>query len=128
MPEPVVFKATADRISRLPYGSLFVSFHSRIAEAVQMATILAVAGPVTQAGVTPPERLLDERIAKDLATAWLDVCNIARTILRRDKSAPQLADASIAATLAELDATLGRVGPVFNVAANRSASAEDAAP
>src|SRR6202034_1328987 len=34
MPDATVFKATADRISRLAYGPLFVVLHSRIAEAL----------------------------------------------------------------------------------------------
>ena len=39
MPEPIVYKATADRISRLPYGQLFVAFYGRIAEALIANTL-----------------------------------------------------------------------------------------
>jgi hypothetical protein len=39
MPDPVVFRATADRLARLPYGPLLVTFHMRIAEAQQLVRI-----------------------------------------------------------------------------------------
>ena len=113
MPDPVVYRATADRISRLPYGSLLVTFHARIAESVQMATILAVtARPVINPGGPPTEPLLDDAKARTLATGWLDICNIAQTILRKKAGAEELVDAAIAATLTEVDETLKRVGPM----------------
>lgn len=123
IPEASVYKATADRISRLPYGALFVVFHARIAEALQMVRIYATA-PLPPARGLQPERmaqvqeafdarrLLDREKAKTLATAWFDACIVARTILRRDVVAPGLAEAAITETLNDLDAVEARGGPV----------------
>jgi hypothetical protein len=126
MPEAVVYKATADRVSRLPYGSLFVTFHARIAEAVQMATIYAVtARPVIHEGMGPTDPLVDDATAKNLANAWLDVCSIAQTILRKEAVAPGLADAAIASTLTAVGSALTRVGPM--VAEPEAAATPDTA-
>jgi hypothetical protein len=106
MPEPIVYKATADRLSRLPYGSLFVSFHTRIAEARQLANMLAVAAPTEIRNGTPATRMLDDSIAKTLGTAWYDICSIARSILRKEElAAKTLIDAAVLATLKELDSS-----------------------
>jgi hypothetical protein len=57
---------------------------------------------------------LDEEKAKTIATAWLDVCNIARTILRRDAIAQQLMNASISGILTDIEAANSRLGSVLN--------------
>jgi hypothetical protein len=56
MPEPVVYKATADRISRLSFGSIFVAFHARIAEVFNMGRIDA---PFLRAGIVDDLRGAD---------------------------------------------------------------------
>jgi hypothetical protein len=108
MPEAVVYRATADRISRLAYGSLFVAFHARIAEAVSIAGAYAASTrPVLREGSTeridPMERMIDEAIAGTLATPWLDVCDLACTILRPENATPQIATAIISRCLSNLD-------------------------
>jgi hypothetical protein len=114
IPEAVVYKATADRISRLPYGALFVIFHDRVAEAGQLARTCAIsARPFLQDGRGPPEPLIADSTAKTLATAWFDVCMIARTILRRDANAAQLADQAIDECLKDLDALPERIRPLL---------------
>lgn len=123
IPDAPVYKSTADRISRLPYGSLFVVFHARIAEALQMVRIYATAPPPPARGLQPERiariqeafdarRLLDREKAKTLATAWYDACTVGKTILRRDVDAQKIAEAAIAETLVDLDAVERRVGPV----------------
>ena len=107
MPEPIVYKATADRISRLQYGQLFVAFYGRVAEARSMATVYASADHLVEAwkgGGAAPPRTTDEATAKLLGTALADICEIARSILRADPTSPQIAEALIANTLAGLDA------------------------
>jgi hypothetical protein len=107
MPEAVVYKATADRISRLPYGTLFVTFHSRIAEAISMAKAYATSGrPVQHEGRSPTEPMIEARLANTLATGWRDICELACTIMRADAAAPQSAEASIASILGDLDSAL----------------------
>jgi hypothetical protein len=118
MPQAAVFGSTADRISRLSYGPLVVILHARIAEALQMVRVYAAAG-------TPPAALLPGRIgemqalsatmatlkgdkATTLATAWLDVCEVARTILMRDVRGFEIAEAATLQTLRDLDALHGR--------------------
>jgi hypothetical protein len=123
LPEPSVYKAAADRLSRLPDGPLFVAFYLRIAEAVQLARILsATAKPVFHPNGTQMDPLLDAQKAKTLATGWLDVCNIGQTILRKKSDAQTLIDATIAATLTDIAETLKRVGPLVKPA-NAPASA-----
>jgi len=103
MPEPIVYKATADRIARLPYGALFVVFHARIAEVVSMATVYATAHPSRPETRPTPERFVDATTAETLAAGWGDICEIARTLLRRESTASSLTEATIASTLADLD-------------------------
>jgi hypothetical protein len=112
MPKPVVYGATADRISRLPYGNLFVALHSRIAEAVSMAAMYAAAAPTPIFdGQLGPDPMVNEVTAKTLRTAWFDVCEIARSILRPDPGSHQIAGAVIAECLADLDAMHARGDP-----------------
>ena len=116
MPDGVVFRSTADRISRLAYGSLVVVMHARVAEAMQMVRIYAAAGAQPSPVPSGLGRLgeaqviaahlatLDNEKATTLATAWSDVCEVARSILRRDPSGFGLAEASVTAVLKDLDA------------------------
>lgn len=124
MPEATVFKATADRVSRLPYGSLFVTLHTRTAEVVQMARIYAASVPppplpalgphaAVAHELTQANRLLDADKAATLATAWLDICDIAHTILTPSASAAELAEASIAQVLKDLESARARVRPMI---------------
>jgi hypothetical protein len=130
MPDATVFKATADRISRLAYGPLFVVMHSRIAEALQMVRIYAVTGsPPEPSGpgriadvraIMESRRLLDKEKAKTLATAWFDVCEVARAILTRDPSGFEIAEASVAEVLKDLEAVRTRVPPLIEEARDPS--------
>ena len=120
MPDAVVFRSTADRISRLAYGSLLVVMHARIAEAMQMVRIYAAAGAQPSPVPSGLGRLgaaqviaanlatLDNEKATTLATAWFDVCEIARTILRRDPAGFRIAETSVAEVLKDLDALHAR--------------------
>lgn len=121
IPEAVVFRATADRISRLSHGPLFVVFYARIAEAVQMARIYAATVP------PPPPAALGERAAaayhlsepavldfdraKTLATAWFDVCELAYTILTRDPRGSRLAEEAAAAVVKAIEQVNSRMRP-----------------
>ena len=105
MPDPVVFKATADRVSRLPYGALLVTFYVRIAEINQMANIYSLSVSKSFADIRLPVNATGEQ-ARTLATAWYDVCTIARTILRAEPSAPQLINTGLAQTLSSLNEVL----------------------
>lgn len=109
LPEPVVFKATADRISRLPYGPLLVTFHMRIAEAKQMANIYNLSAPKSFADVVfaSPEQ------TRTLATAWQDICIIARIILKGEWKASQLVEAGRLVTLRSLDESLEQADKVL---------------
>jgi hypothetical protein len=112
MPEAVVYKATADRISRLPYGQLFVVFHARIAEATSLAAVLAAqAGPESFHGRPLPASTVTAENATLMLAAWSDVCDIARSILRPGPESHQLAATSILACLADLDEAHARVAP-----------------
>jgi len=86
MPEAVVYPATADRISRLRYGELFVTFHARIGEIKSMARILAATlPPVARRGTQAAELSLmctPKNVAL-LGAALLDTCEVARVILLR---------------------------------------------
>jgi hypothetical protein len=113
MPEAVVYKATADRISRLSYGALFVVLHARIAEAI--STVKMMASKTTPDAFRDrilPSPMVDGFSAKLLLTAWFDVCEIARTILRPGAKSHDAAAAAIAQCLADLDAGHIRVGPL----------------
>lgn len=132
MPDAVVFKATADRISRLAYGQLIVVLHARIAEALQMVRIYAATGaPSLPLGpgrladvhaIMESRRLLDKEKAKTLATAWFDVCEVARSILTRDPSGFEIAEASIAEVLRDLEAARTRVAPLIAQESQRLAN------
>jgi hypothetical protein len=124
LPEAPIYKAVADRVSRLPYGRLFVVFHTRIAEAQQMARICAAAtrppilsgraGDEEVVELMQSRQLVNHKDAKTLATAWFDACMIARTILQAEASASELADAATAEVLADLEAArTGRVGAML---------------
>jgi hypothetical protein len=113
MPEAVVYKATADRISRLAYGELFVAFHARIAEATSMATMMAAKKtPDLFRGRSLPTPTVDSGSAKLFLIAWFDACEIARSILRPGPEAHQIAAATISECLTNLDAAHTRVGPL----------------
>lgn len=116
LPEPIVYKATADRISRLPYGRLLVAFHGRIAEARSMATISASTAqpPQIEGGRSPPERMTDTKTAKALGTALAEACDIARTILRADPTSTERADQAITTTLSNLDEAHLRAEAILN--------------
>ncbi|TLY57073.1 MAG: hypothetical protein E6K48_15430 [Gammaproteobacteria bacterium] len=116
MPEAVVYKATADRISHLPYGPLLVILHGRIAEAVSMARIYAaVSRPNSSNGHSTLEPWINDKTAKTMATALLNICNVARTILRTPPE--QIADAAIASRLDELDKEITQAKAVLNPSA-----------
>jgi len=112
LPEPVVFKAAADRLSRLSYGPLLVTFYVRIAEAKQMAKLLGLRIPISHrgSGILP----LGPQEAKMLTTAWYDICVIARIILRSEPSARQLVEAGRAESLRSLDESIGQAEAVLN--------------
>ncbi len=105
MPEAIVYRATADRISRLRYGELFVSFHARIAEVKSMVQIYAATLPAarraTHAAQIPLPCTPD--MAQTIGTGLLDICEMARVILLRHPSAPALAQESIRRSLSELE-------------------------
>lgn len=115
IPEAVVYRATADRISRLRDGSLFVVFHARIAEVVQMVAVYSVTGRsfLTETR-RMPEPAIPDATARLLATGWFDVCMLAKSILRQDVAVPKLADAAIAASLTDLDAAYTRVSVLLD--------------
>lgn len=122
MPDAPIFRSTADRISRLAYGSLFVVLHARIAEALQLVRMTAAAGAQppsfssvgriaeVQAAMATPAILKPEG-AKTLSVAWTDVCLVARTILRRDPMGFALAEASMTEVLKDLDTLQAREPP-----------------
>ena len=95
MPDPVVYRATADRISRLPYGSLLVTFHARIAESVQMATILAVtARPVINPGGPQQSRCsMTRRQGRSPPVGWISATSrrpyCARRLVQKNLSMPR---------------------------------------
>jgi hypothetical protein len=112
MPEAVVYKATADRISRLSYGALFVAFHARIAEAVSIAAMTAAKRrPQVEVGRLMPVMIMtvDEGTARILLTAWFDVCEIARSILRPLEDSDKISESVVAECLKDLDAAHTRV-------------------
>lgn len=114
LPEPVVFKATADRISRLSYGPLLVTFYVRIAEATQLASIYSLTLPeYIRAGGVPVPIANDQ--ATTLATAWYDICTIARSILRAERNASQLIEAARTETVRDLDKSLGEAQKILDV-------------
>lgn len=111
MPEPTIYSATADRISRLEYGSLLVAFHMRITEATAMArTTAASARPMIPQGrvVVVSEPMTNPESGKTLGTAWSDVCQLAVTLLRKDPNSRLLVGKLIEARLSDLDAALAR--------------------
>lgn len=112
LPDPVIFKAVADRLSRLPYGPLLVTFHVRIAEAKQIANIYSLSVPRDLADQGAPIYLTREN-AMTLATAWQDICSIARTILRKEPGIPQLIQAGLHQTLADLETSLSHASAVL---------------
>ena len=112
MPDAVVYKATADRLSRLSYGVLFVVFHARLAEAIRMATIYAATAPRVFGQQESP-LVVDEDKARTLATAWLDICTIGRTIPRAGESASQLSETAIKEALQSLDDAYARASQIL---------------
>lgn len=56
---------------------------------------------------------LDKEKAKTLAKGWFDVCEVARSILTGDPSGSELAEASIAEVLRNLDGVRIRVPPLI---------------
>jgi len=121
MPEAVVYKATAHHIGRLPYGPLMVIFHGRIAEAVSMARCYAIPANVPDGGEAT---WIKDRAARKMATAWLIVCETARSILRTMPE--RVADAAMASRLEKLDEAITRAKAVTGPAAVPS-TAEPAA-
>ena len=109
MPEPVVYKATADRLSRLWYGPLLVTFHTRIAEAQQYANLISLSPTRAIRGLEIPN-YLTAHDKKVLTQAWHDICDIAQTILRQDPAASQRANDAQRETLKNLDGALERAG------------------
>ena len=105
-PEPVVFRAVADRLSRLHYGPLLVTFHVRIAEARQMANLYRLSVPKVLMDRGIPYHISKDQ-ARTFTTAWYDICTIARTILRAEQSASQLVEAGRQETLRSLDESIG---------------------
>jgi hypothetical protein len=124
MPDVPVFKATADRLSRLAYGALIVVMHARIAEALQMIALYAFEASSTPTGgparlaelehAVAAHRALDAEKARTLATAWSDVCSVARSILARDPSAFELPERAVAEVLTDLETARTRVAPLIN--------------
>jgi hypothetical protein len=114
MPEPVVYRATADRISRLPYGPLFVAFHARIAEAISICRAsTTIKRPVERDGSPAVDLMIDDGLAAMLAPAWLDVCDLARTILRPERPPLQIVAGIIATCQSDLDAAHIRAGEIL---------------
>ena len=59
-------------------------------------------------------RVLDAEKARTLATAWSDVCNVARTILARDPSAFELPEKAVGEVLKDLETARTRVAPLID--------------
>src|SRR5579864_2318665 len=79
------------------------SFRRALQRAVQMAVVRSVAGRSVLTDMRAlAEPVIDDATAKILATGWFDVCMLARSILRHEQTAPQLADAAIDEILADL--------------------------
>jgi hypothetical protein len=79
-PEPIVFPAVADRVSRLPSATLIVSFYSRLSETRGVIEIIVLAPPVAQ--LIPPavEKLAQHNI-QGLADLLISQCQVAKMIL-----------------------------------------------
>ena len=115
-PDPVVFKATADRLARLPYGPLLVTFHVRIAEAKQLAKMGSLSVSKFLFDRSVPVAISDEQ-ARTHARAWYDICTIARTILLADqRPTAQLIEAGFAEAVSSLDKALEHAGNVLAAA------------
>jgi len=124
MPDAPVFEATADRLSRLAYGALIVVMHARIAETLQMValyTFEASSPPIGEparlaelAHAVVAHRVLDAEKARTLATAWSDVCDVARAILARDPSAFELPERAVAEVLTDLETARTRVAQLID--------------
>jgi len=107
LPEAVVYRATADRISRLEYGPLLVTFHARISEAAAAAQISAAsARPVHHEGMAPTEPFATKEKGKLFGAGWFDVCEVGQSLLRRDPASRALAEASAMSVLSDLDKDL----------------------
>lgn len=79
-PEPIIFPAVADRVSRLPSATLVVSFYSRLSETRGVIEIVVLAPPVVQ--LIPPavEKLASYHI-QGLADLLVSQCQVAKMIL-----------------------------------------------
>jgi len=79
-PEPIIFPAVADRVSRLPSATLVVSFYSRLAETRGLIEIVVLAPPVVH--LIPPavEKLASHHI-QGLADLLISQCQLAKLIL-----------------------------------------------
>lgn len=122
MPEAIVFKATADRVSRLTYGQLLVVLYARVTEVLQMVAIYATAKPLPfipddriagMVAAGEAHRMLTKEQAKTLATGWFDICEIVRSILIRDPNSFALAESVVAEILSDLEADRVRVAPLI---------------
>ena len=122
MPDPVVFKATADRLARLSYGPLLVTFHVRIAEAKQLAKMASLSSGFSFDGDIPVS--LSREQAWTHAQAWYDICTIADTILRADeRPTGQLIEAGFAKAVGSLDEAVSHARNVLSRAPAGSPSA-----
>jgi hypothetical protein len=88
-PEPVIYPAVADRISRLPRPVLVVTFYMQIAEARGMAELLANSPPVDE--LTLPGHI------QQMADLLISQCQLAQLILSNAEPNPAQETAVVAA-------------------------------
>jgi hypothetical protein len=79
-PEPIVFPAVADRVSRLPSATLVVSFYSRLSETRGLIEIIVLAPSVAQPIDPAGEKLASYHI-QGLADLLISQCQVAKMIL-----------------------------------------------
>lgn len=96
-PDPIVYKAIADRISRMPYDpQLIVSFYARLAYIQQTIQVIVVGGPGDDILATEAEK-----VAENLITT----CKLARVIISYVPS-ESINEQVTEITLAQIDTAL----------------------
>jgi len=81
MPEPVIYPAVADRVSRLPRTTLVVTFYTQLAETRGMVELLSNTGN--------PQELVEFGMVKEIADLLISQCQLAQLVL---SSSPVPAD------------------------------------
>jgi hypothetical protein len=99
-PDPIVYRAVADRIGRLPYDPQFVvSFYMRMVYIQQTIEIIVVGNPGDDGAPVPGEE------AETLAKSLIMTCQLARAIISHVPS-PSLVEEVSQITLGQIDAAL----------------------